>query len=177
MDHVSTALKNVVAASRRLAETDPQDEAVSRVVDHLQDQAGLLKSLMTQKPTPDTAPSNRGWGKDSMDNDVEFIGQQVQKLKAAAAVPMRNYQRIVSICDGLANAVVAARRPENAGVRPQIAGVVKRVAGVFAEVDTVDDLDKPLEQIEKAVHSLYGDQSKNETYYFDRRNKGHHGKE
>lgn len=168
MSHAETALKNAVAASSRLAETDPQDESVARVMKHLQDQVGLLK---------EQAREDRGWGKDSMENDIEFIGNQIQKLKAAAATPMRNYQRIVNICDGLAKAAVSARHPENAGVRPQIAGVVKRVAGIFSEVDTVEDLDKPLEQIEKAVHALYGDQSRNDVYYFERRNKGHHGKE
>lgn len=175
MDYVATALNNVVSASRRLADTDPEDAAISRVVNHLQEQANLLHMLMTQRPTPDTAPSNRGFGKDSMDNDIEFISHQIQKLKTAAAVPMRNYQRIVSICDGLTRAATSARRPQNAAIRPKIATVVKRIAGIFAEVDTVEDLEKPLDQIEKAVHSLYGDQSKNETYYFDRRNKGHHG--
>lgn len=166
MSHIQTALRNAIAASRRLAETDPQDEAVQRTVDNLQAQVGLLNEL---------ARADRGFGQDSMKDDVEFIGEQINKLKSAAAVPARNYIRIVKICDGLRGAAVAARRPENAAVRPRLAAIVKRVAGIFAEVDTVDDLDKPLEQIEKAVHALYGDQSKNDTYYFDRRNKGHHG--
>lgn len=165
MSHLETALQNAVAASRHLAETDPQDEAIQRTVDNLQAQVGLLNEL---------ARADRSWGEDSMKDDAEFIGNQVQKLKAAAAAPARNYARIVSICDGLREATLAARRPENAAVRPQLAKIVKRVAGIFSEVDTVDDLDKPLEQIEKAVHALYGDQSRNETYYFDRRNKGHH---
>jgi len=168
MSHAEIALRNAVAASSRLAEMDPQDESVARVVKHLQEQVGLLK---------EQAREDRGWGKESMEDDAEFIGNQIQKLKAAASTPMRNYQRIFSICEGLTKAVVAARHPENAELRPRIAGIVKRVAGVFAEVDTVEDLDKPLEQIEKAVHSLYGDQSKNGTYYFDRRGKGHHGQE
>lgn len=167
MSHVETALRNAVAASRRLAESDPQDEAVQKTVENLQAQVGLLNEL---------ARSDRSWGEDSMKDDVDFIGKQVQRLKAAAAVPARNYARIVSICDGLREVAVAARRPENAAVRPKLATVVKRVAGIFSEVDTVDDLDKPLEQIEKAVHALYGpSQSLNEAYYFERRNKGHHG--
>ena len=97
------------------------------------------------------ARADRSWGEESMKDDVEFIGKQVQRLKAAAAVPARNYSRIVSICDGLREVAVAARRPENAAVRPKLAGIVKRVAGIFSEVDTVDDLD------------------------FERRGKGHHG--
>ena len=174
MNYANTALKNVVTASRHLANMDPEDEAVSRVVNHLQEQAGLLRELITKRPTPDTAPSNRGWGRDSMENDIEFIGHQIQKLKSAASTPARNYARIVRICDGLTAIASSARKPENYGVRPKIANIVKKVAGVFSEVDTVEDLEKPLDQIEKAVHSLYGDQSKNDTYYFDRRGKGHH---
>lgn len=166
-DH-ETAVRNLLATTRRLAETDPQDEAAGRVVDSLQDQVGLLRELAQKdKSSP--------WGSQSMKDDVDFIGDQIKKLKAAAAVPAANYRRIHSIMSALERAWTEAARPQNAAMRPKLASAVKRVAGIFAEVDTVQDLDKPLEQIEKAVHSLYGDQSKNSTYYFDRRNKGHHG--
>lgn len=169
MSHEQTAIRNLVAASRHLAEMDPQDEAVERTVQQLTENANLLRELAGKdKSSP--------WGKGSMDDDVAFIGEQIKKLKAAAAVPARNYRRIHNILDGLEKVWISASRPQNAEVRPKVASVVKKVAGIFAEVDTVDDLDKPLEQIEKAVHGLYGDQSKNSTYYFDRRGKGHHTK-
>ena len=97
-------------------------------------------------------------------------------MKAAAAVPARNYQRIVRIIDGLDKAHRLASRPQNVGVRPRIVDLFRKTAGVFAEVDTVQDLDKPLEAIEKAVHSLYGDQNSPNTYNFESRGKGHHKK-
>jgi hypothetical protein len=168
MSHAETAIKNITAASRRLAEADPQDEAVQRTIDELQSQVSLLNEL---------ARVDSGFGQDSMKDDAEFIGEQIKNLKAAASAPARNYAKIVSICDELREVVLASRRPENAAIRPKLATIVKQVAGVFSEVDTVDDLDKPLAQIEKAVHALYGDQSSNQSPYFERRNKGHHGKE
>lgn len=170
MSHEQTAIRNLVAASRRLAEMDPQDEAVERTVQQLTENANLLRELAGKdKSSP--------WGKGSMDDDAEFIGEQIKRLKAAAAVPARNYRRIHGILDALEKVWTVASRPQNSAVRPKVAAAVKKVAGVFAEVDTVGDLDKPLEQIEKAVHSLYGNQSLNSTYFFDRRGKGHHSKE
>ncbi|MGW8181087.1 MAG: hypothetical protein ACWGQW_20350 [bacterium] len=166
MSHIDTALTGALATSQRLAEADPQGEAVSQLVKNLQDQVSLLNEL---------ARADSGWGERSMKDDAEFIGNQIQKLKAAALAPAQNYARIVRICDGLRQAAIAARRPENAKIRPQLNRIVRKTAGVFAQVDTVDDLNKDLDAIEKAVHALYGDQSKNDTFYFDRRNKGHHG--
>ncbi|KKL50105.1 hypothetical protein LCGC14_2308870, partial [marine sediment metagenome] len=86
-------------------------------------------------------------------------------------------RRILAITDRLRDVWTTASKPHNAAVRPRVARLVQQVAGVFAEVDTVKDLDKPLEQIEKAIHGLYGpDQSANSAFYFGRRGKGHHDK-
>lgn len=172
MDY-ETGLRQIQATARRLAETDPQSEAVQRVVDELQSQVQWLGQI--EKPTGYKA--NEDFGANSLKNDISFIGEQVKKLKSAAEPAARNYQRIVSILAGLQRAVEISKRPQFAAMRPKIATIVQKTAGVFECVDTVEDLDKPLEQIEKAVHGLYGDQSKNSTYYFDRRGKGHHEKE
>jgi hypothetical protein len=160
-----------VATAQRLAQMDPQAEAVGRTVDELESNIALLRSEV-EKP----AGEKNSFGDHSRKVDIENLGNQIDKLRSAAFVPASNYKRIVSILTGLKNACVAAQKPQNAALRPQIATIVEKVAGVFAEVDTVQDLDKPLEAIEKAVHGLYGDQSKNSTYYFDRRGKGHHEK-
>lgn len=101
------------------------------------------------------------------------IIDKIDSMRSSAARPASNYSRMVSILDGLRHAAMLSQRPQNASVRPKIAAIVNKVAGIFSQVDTVKDLDKPLEQIEKAVHSLYGNQSLNGTYYFDRRGKGH----
>jgi hypothetical protein len=168
-----TGLRQVAANAHRLAETDPQNEAVQRVVDELHKQVQWLGQI--EKPS---GYKNKGefgsYGENSLKDDIDFIGQQVKKLKSAADPAARNYARIVSILAGLSRAVEIARRPQYAALRPRIAQIVERTAGVFSCIDTVDDLDKPIEQIEKAVHGLYGDQSANSTYYFDRRGKGHH---
>src|SRR5271163_2208540 len=172
MDY-SEGLRTITATARRLAESDPQSEAIQRTVDELQAQVKWLGQI--EKPT---GYKNKGefgsFGENSMKDDISFIGEQVKKLKSAAEPAARNYTRIVSILAGLQRAVEIAKRPQYAALRPRIALIVQKTAGIFQEVDTVEDIDKPLEQIEKAVHGLYGDQSKNSTYYFDRRNKGHH---
>jgi len=158
-----------VEHATRLAQMDPQDEAVDRSIDGLEAQIALLQSEV-EKP----AGEKNSFGEHSRKSDIEHLGDQIDQLRSAAVVPAANYRRIVSILSGLKQAFVAAQRPQNAAIRPQIASIVEKVAGIFSEVDTVQDLDKPLEAIEKAVHSLYGDQSKNSTFYFERRNKGHH---
>lgn len=160
-----------VQASRQLAQMDPQDEAVGRTVDGLEAQIALLRSEV-EKP----AGEKNSFGDNSRKDDIAHLGEQITKLRSAAMVPASNYRRIISILTGLKNAAVAAQRPQNAALRPQIAAITEKVAGVFSECDTVQDLDKPLEAIEKAVHGLYGDQSKNSTFFFERRNKQHRPK-
>ncbi len=171
MDYTE-GLKKIVATARHLAESDPQSEAVQQTVDNLQAQVKWLGQI--EKPTGYKA--NEDFGANSLKDDISFIGEQVKRLKSAAEPAAKNYSRIVSILNGLQRATEIAKRPQFAAMRPRIALIVQKTAGVFQCVDTVEDLDKPLEQIEKAVHGLYGDQSKNSTYYFDRRNKGHHEK-
>ncbi len=163
-------VKKLISSSRRLAAMDPQDEAVSRTVAEMQESAKLLGELARDdKSSP--------WGAQSMKDDIDAIGDQIKRLKAAAAVPAANYRRMFEILASMERVWAVAARPQNAAARPKVASMVAKVAGLFAEVDTVSDLDKPLEAIEKAVHSLYGDQGKNSTFYFDRRGKGHHSKD
>jgi len=161
--------RSLLASARKLAQMDPQDEAVSKTVDGLKEQIAQLTS-MVDKPTGE----KNSHGDQSRKDDVDFLKGQISKLQQAAELPARNYTRISEILKGLLRAAQASERPQYAAVRPRISAIVAKLAGVFAEVDTVQDLDKPLEAIEKAVHGLYGDQGKNSTYYFDRRGKGHH---
>jgi polyhydroxyalkanoate synthesis regulator phasin len=137
-------------------------------VDGLKEQIAQLTS-MVDKPTGE----KNSHGDHSRKQDVDFLKDQISKLQQAAELPAKNYIRISEILKGLYRAAQAAERPQYAALRPRISTIVEKLAGVFAQVDTVQDLDKPLEAIEKAVHGLDGDQSKNSTYYFDRRGKGH----
>lgn len=165
----ATVVRNLVLASRRLAQMDPQDEAVGRTVAEMQESAKLLGELgRDDKASP--------WGAQSMKEDVDAIGDQIKRLKSAAAIPAANYRRMYDILATLERAWAVAARPQNSAARPKVASAFRKIAGIFAEVDTVQDLNKPLDAIEKAVHGLYGDQSANSTYYFDRRGKGHHSK-
>jgi hypothetical protein len=166
----ATIVKNLLVASRRLAAMDPQDEAVSRTVAEMDESAKLLRELASKdKSSP--------WGAQSMKDDIDAIGDQIKRLKSAAAIPAANYRRMYDILASMERVWSDAARPQNAAVRPKVATMMRKIAGVFAEVDTVQDLDKPLESIEKAIHSLYGDQSKNHTYMFTQRGKGHHKSE
>ena len=163
------SLKKIVSTVQKLAQMDPQDAAIDATAQELKDEAALASSAASE------TESDRVKGQ--LETDVALLNAQIDKLHSAAAAPARNYARIQSICAGLKRAAIIAQRPQYASVRPKLAELTAKVAGIFSEVDTVEDLNKPLEQIEKAVHSLYGDQSKNSTFYFERRNKGHHGKE
>lgn len=161
-------VRKIQASVLKLAETDPQDAAVDATVEQLKEEISLLQDSAKE------SESDRV--KSVIQDDVDGLNAQIQQLHAAAATPARNFARIQSICAGLQRVAMISKRPQFAEMRPRVAELTKKVAGLFAQVDTVEDLDKPLEQIEKAVHSLYGDQSKNSTLYFERRNKGFHGK-
>lgn len=171
MPEIPENLTKLVAATKRLAQTDPQDAAVTKTVDEMKAE---IDCLTKEVEPPAGAPGS--FGAESLKDDASFVTEQISKLKAAALTPARNYARIHNILVGLHRAAEIAKRPQYAAARPRIAQITEKVAGLFAEVDTVADLDKPLDQIEKAVHGLYGDQSKNGTFYFDRRGKGHHEK-
>jgi hypothetical protein len=159
----------LIATTKKLAQMDPQDEAVAGTV-------AELEAVCQQLGEQEREAEKGSFGQQSMKDDMTFIGEQIDKLHAAAIRPAANYARVVSILGGLKRATMAAQRPQNAEIRPRVADAVRKVAGIFAEIDTVQDLDKPLEAIEKAVHGLYGDQSKNSTFYLERRGKGHHSK-
>jgi hypothetical protein len=151
-------IRAVVASVKKLASMDPSDPGVVAESDALAAALGI-------EPGQQVA---------SEPDESEFLLDQLKKLHRAAEIPSKNYGRILAISAALGRAVQIARRPQNAEVRPKIASIVKKVAGLFAEVDTSEDLDKPLAEIERAVHGLYGDQGQNKTFYFERRGKGHH---
>lgn len=158
---MSQEIKNLVESVNRLAATDPNSDHVQSRVDEIMKTASAVKTAATA--TKETA----------------VIGQ-IDKMRSAAVVPASNYGRVVRILDGLRHAAVLAQEPQNEPVREQIASIVNKVAGVFAEIDTVQDLDKPLAEVESAVHALYGKQfgeqgqSSNKMSYFERRGKGFH---
>lgn len=148
-------IKKLRVASSKLSSLDVDDPSVERQISMIEKIAGDVESL-SQDPDSET-----------------FLKSQIETLKNAADMPAKNYVKISSICAGLSRALDIASRPQYSEIRPRIALIVEKVAGIFAEVDTTKDLEKPLEQIEKAVHSLYGDQSKNSNFYLERRGKGH----
>lgn len=158
MSNITKITENMILASDQLVTLDPDNEAVEKIIDSIQAQAQMVSTNKLDEEAP----------------DVEFIGQQIKKLYSACMIPANNYRRLANICNELDKAFAVASRPHNASQLPSLANIIRQVAGVFAEVDTVQDLEKPLSQIEKAVHSLYGDQSKNATWYFERRGKGSH---
>lgn len=100
------------------------------------------------------------------------IATELRTMREAAVTQMARYRKIAALLETMESVHAESLRPQNAAVRPKVASAVAKIAGVFAEVDTVEDLDKPLEAIQKAISSLYGDTSKNSSYYFSRREKG-----
>lgn len=160
-------MEHIAAAVSKIAQMDPQDEAVDATVEQLEREVSLLAEKMRD--------SKKGVVKETMKDDIALLNDQIKQLQTAAEAPARNYQRIVQILAGLARASKIAEQERHAAVRPKLAACVAKVAGIFSEVDTTADLDKHLEAVEKAVHALYGDQSKHSTFYPERRGKGHHG--
>ena len=168
-------VSDLVASSRRLAEMTPEsshDDAVKRTVDGMKNQVDILREQMGEA-------QKGSFVKDSMKDDIGTLKDQMKILNSAAERPARNYQRIISIIAGIDRLLDASSRPENASLRPQVISVATKVAGIFAEVDTADDLDKPLEAIERAVHKLYNNGKMNDpkTYNFSQSGRGHHSKD
>jgi len=152
-----TKIQQIKTASDQLAALEPSSEKVPKLVEAIHAHVNLLAA---EEPPP---------------VNMAALKTELDQLHQAALLPAQNYRRIANICHELIRIHHLAAQPQNAAVRPQFANLITKVAGIFAEIDTVADLDKPLEEIEKAVHKLYGpDQSKNSMPYFERRGKGHH---
>lgn len=170
---VSTLVKKVAqdqgVDSEALAGTV---EELLDVVEQLAQEVGLTDDE-TDQDGQDQDGQDQGQGQDGQD-DLGVTQQQLAAMYYASKAPARNFDRIAAICNklGLASKNVD---PRDKKMVRRLSSVTAKIAGVFAQVDTVDDLDRPLAEIEKAVHSLYGDQSKNSVEFFERRGKGHHG--
>lgn len=147
-------MRNLISAVKNLTSLDVEDPRVASAVEAL------------------ASTVNPSYGV-----DLDFIQSQVSRLHSAAVIPAKNYERMRNITAGLHQVVQMAKSPENEALRPRIAKIVERVAGAFALIDTVQDLDRPLSEIEAAVHRLYsnGKQNAPSTYNFEARHKGGHG--
>ena len=148
-------LRDVVANTKRLADADPQDEAIVRSVDGLHDQVTIVKEQMK-----DAVPDS--WSKSSMEDDVAFMNEQMKRLKAAAFKPANNWRRIVNIINGLERVTASLSRPQNAHLASKVRDIAQKTAGILASVDS-SDCSMSLEEIEKMVEKIYGpDQSRND---------------
>jgi hypothetical protein len=177
MKQEMTSKRRVFASVKKLAQTEVESPETTEVVQDLAKAVQALVEALGSEESEEAqegAPEAQEGAPEGVQSQAASVHEQIDRMHAAASGPAKNYQRVVSVLGGLKRAALAAERPENASSRPKIVEITKRVAGLFAEVDTIQDLDKPLEAIEKAVHSLYGEQSKNSTYFFERRGKGHH---
>lgn len=164
MEQAKAKYQEFVAALNHLAALNPDDAKVSIQSGEIARLASELVALSEKEIAP-SAPTK---------NDFNVVCEQVERLHSAALVPAQNYRRIATITSKLKGLVSLASLPQNAELRNQIKDIVKKTAGIFSQVDTVDDLNKPLEQIENAVHKLYGDQNSPNTYNFESRGKGFH---
>lgn len=142
-------MMKLAAKMKRIAETDPTDAAIDALVAELEAEADLITEKAKDVPTG-------SFVEDSMDDDVEFIKENVKCLRSAAAVPARNYARISSVLAALDQAVEVASRPQNASSRPALSKVFRKVAALMSEADTSQDLSEPLGRVEAAIRALYG---------------------
>jgi F0F1-type ATP synthase alpha subunit len=174
MNHESI-VSDLVASSRRLAGMTPessQEEAIKRTVDGMKRQVDVIREQMGEA-------QKGSFVKDTMADDIDALKHQMQVLHHAAERPARNYQKIISIIAGVNRLLDAVSRAENAHLRPRAVQVATKIAGIFAEVDTAEDLDVPLEKIETAVHKLYNNGKLNDpkSYNFSQTGRGHHSKD
>lgn len=179
-------VRNLVASVKKIAEADPQSAGVSALVEGLEAQLDALETQVealgdmapaAEAPeseeaseTPE-APAEEPAEAPSTETASTVFGQ-LASLRRAAEAPLKNYQRIVALCTSLERVANIASRPQYAAARPHVAACVQKLAGIFSKVDTVEDLDKPLEQIESAIHSLYKNPNDPSTYNFSAKNKG-----
>jgi hypothetical protein len=161
--------KALVSSVARLAQMDPQDEAVTSTIEEMTSSIDLL---MKEVYAPEGAPGS--FGEKSLQDDADFVSEQISQLKAASDQSARNFTRISSVLAQLVQASEISKRPQYASIRPAVCRVAGQLAGIFSEVDTTADLDKELSVIEKAVHALYGDKSVNSNLYPERHGKGHY---
>jgi len=101
----------------------------------------------------------------------DYGSDPIGDMMVVASRAARNYRRIASVLSKLYQ--IRKSTKGNRRMASDVSNMTKKVAGLFSLIDTVDDLDRPLDEIERAVHSMYGDQSKNSTFYLKRRGKGH----
>jgi type I site-specific restriction endonuclease len=168
MSSIQESVKILVASTQRLAEMDPKDDAIARSVKNLEQQVSMLREQLK---------GSRSWSKNSMEHDIEFLQEEIKRLRSAAEIPLNNWKRINTIIEGLQRVAALASRPQNSELAPKIKELTIKIAGLFQEVDTSADLDRPLEQIQDAVSKLYGpDLNDPMAYMFEKRNKGHHEK-
>jgi hypothetical protein len=162
MEQAKTLVEGIVASTKQLMTMNADSPDATTIVATISKGTEQLLSLGSEPAKPAL--------------EFSVVSEQLDKLHNAAVVPAQNYRRIATITGKLRGLVKLAALPQNAGVREQMAAIVAKTAGIFAEVDTVDDLDKPLAAIEKAVEKLYGDQNAPSTYNFEQSGKGHHSK-
>ena len=149
-------LQEVVNSVHRLAATDPTSEGVSNKVQSLYDS---ISDLKLSEPLDSTIGGS--------------VIEQIDLMRSGIASSINKHQKVMNILDGIRTAAELVQLPQNELMRSRVASVVQKIAGVFAAVDSVADLEgKSLEAIQAAVHKLYGDQSKNGTFYTSRRGKG-----
>jgi len=167
------ALRSLIASVRKVAEVDLSvntNEGLAEVATAVDALEAQLASF-GQKPAADPAETPAELASAPLDESGTLYGH-IASLRVAAEKPLKNYQRVVALCASLDKIARIAARPQYAAARPMIATCVTKLAGIFAQVDSVEDLDKPLEAIESAVHSLYKNPNDPSTYNFSAKNKG-----
>ena len=150
------SLQTVIENVHRLAATDPNGGGVE---DNVQSLFNSVNTLSEDDPIIDPVGNS--------------LIEQVDLMRSLMSSAIAKHQKVMEILNGVREAVELLELPANEPMRPRVASVVQKIAGVFAAVDTVADLEgKSLDEIENAVHKLYGNQALNSTFYTARRGKG-----
>lgn len=176
-------IRCLLASVKKIAESEPTSSDLEALVDSLEDQLEALGAQVEAlnaltSPESEEAPAESEETAESEEapaaqpKEASTIFDTLNEFRRASEVPVKNYLRINSICRSMEMAATLASRPQNASARPKLAAAVVKLAGLFAKVDTAEDLDRPLSEIENALQSLYKNPNDPSTYNFSERGKG-----
>lgn len=122
------------------------------------DSMQLLRTILRTR-----RPIKYGPGESASPDSRELFVRHLLNLVVRAA-------RGGTAADEMAAVAKSASEDIESDNKLRMARILDKMATIIEKVDLAEDfVNKPLAEVEAAVDAIYGDQSKNETYYFQRR--------
>ena len=124
-------------------------DAIQGQIEQIKNQVDIMQEQRSQA-VPDSQTERM------LTEDIDIAKADIAELKGVASDDAKNESKAVSNVE--------------AKNRNLLANILDKIASIVDEVDIAStSATKTLEQVQSEVDKIYGDQSKNETYYFKRR--------